>query len=51
MEYLENVKNEFLNDASFTNLQKVIGELDLDRADLAEAILLIYSKITDPNSR
>ena len=51
MEYLENVKNDFLNDATFNNLQKVIGELNLDRADLAEAILLIYNKVIDPNSR
>ncbi len=51
MEYLENVKNAFLNDATFTNLQKIIGELALDRADLAEAILTIYNKVIDPNSR
>lgn len=51
MEYLENVKNAFLNNATFTNLQKIIGELALDRADLAEAILTIYNKVIDPNSR
>ncbi|MET3536726.1 hypothetical protein [Chryseobacterium limigenitum] len=49
-EYLENVKTQLLEDRSFSNFKKVIGELPLDRTDLAEVISFIYARIMSNNS-
>lgn len=44
MEYLENIKGIFLENSDFATLQKIMREIPLERTDLAEAIMFIYTR-------